>query len=60
MLNIADAKSVLIEHPRTSQNLSKAIRQAEKVSQVSSAGTNSDSTYIMKQKKLKILWLKKM
>ena len=40
--NIIYQKPVIIEHPKTSHKLCKAIRQAEKVSQVSSAGKNSD------------------
>ena len=36
-------KSVIIEHPKTSHKLSKAIRQAEEVSQVRGTGKNSDS-----------------
>ena len=37
--NIVDIKSVIIEYPKTSHKLSKSIRQAEKVSQVSSASS---------------------
>ena len=41
--NIVNIKSVTIEHPKTSCKLSKTIKQAEKISQVSVAGKNSDS-----------------
>ena len=40
--SIADIKSVIIEHPKTSHKLSKIIRQAEKVSQIGS-GKSSNS-----------------
>ena len=36
-------KSVIIEHLKTSHKLSKAMRQAENVSQVYDTGRNSDS-----------------
>ena len=42
--NIIDIKSVTIEHPKTSNKLSKTIRQAEKVSQVGGAGKNCSSS----------------
>ena len=43
-------KSVILEHPKTSLKLSKAIRQTEKVSQVG-AGKNSDSPLYSQTKK---------
>ena len=53
-------KSVILEHPKTSLKLSKAIRQTEKVSQVG-AGKNSDSPlYSETKKKKKIVWMKQM
>ena len=36
--NTVDIKSVTIQHPKTSHKLSRSIRQAKKVSQVSGAG----------------------
>ena len=51
--NIVDIKSVTIKRPRFSLKLSKSIRQAEKVSQVSDAGKNSDSNCYSKTKKKK-------
>ena len=42
--NIIDIKSVTIEHLKTSNKLSKTIRQAEKVSQVGGAGKNCSSS----------------
>ena len=50
-LNILDIRSVIIEQPKSSPKLSRVIRQAEKVSQVSSAGKNSDSTFYIETKK---------
>ena len=41
--NIADIKSVIIEHPKIVHKSSKAVRQAEKVSQISAASKNSDN-----------------
>ena len=52
--NIADTKSVIIEHPKTSHKLSKTVRQAEKVSQVSSGKRSLIALYIVIQKKVKI------
>ena len=39
-----DIKAVTVEHPKCSRKLSKSIRQAEKVSQVSDADKNSNSS----------------
>lgn len=39
-----DIKAVTVEHPKCSRKLSKSIRQAEKVSQVSGADKNSNSS----------------
>ena len=50
-LNILDIRSVIIEQPKASPKLSRVIRQAEKVSQVSSAGKNSDSAFYIETKK---------
>ena len=58
--DIADIKSVITEHPKTSHKLSKTIRQAEKVSQVSGADKNSDSSLYGKIKKVKVFWMEKM
>ena len=41
--NIFDMKSVTIEYLKTSRKLSKTIRQAKKVFQVSGAGKNYNS-----------------
>ena len=57
--NIVNLKSVSIEHFKTSCKLSKAIRQAEKVSQVSGVCKNSDSPLYNETKKVKILWMQK-
>ena len=43
--NITSIKSVIIEHPRTSHQLSKTMRQAERVSQVDSGKSSSTSLY---------------
>ena len=48
--NIAEIKPVIIEHPKMSHELSKTIRQAEKVSQVSYNSTLYSNT----KKKIKI------
>ena len=51
---IVDMKSVIIEHSKTSYKLSKAIKQAVKISQV--RGTDKKSLialYVIKQKKVK-------
>ena len=44
-------KSVVIEHPKTSRKLSKAIKQAEKVSQASGASKNCGSALYSETKK---------
>ena len=49
--NIVDIKLVTIQHPKTSCKLSKAIRQAEKISQVSGDGKYSDSPLYIETKK---------
>ena len=54
--NIAEIKPVIIEHPKMSHELSKTIRQAEKLSQVS----YNSSLYSNTKKKIKIFWTKKM
>ena len=48
---IADIKSVIKEHSQNSHKLSRAIRQAENISQVSGANKNSDITLYSKTKK---------
>ena len=48
--SIIDIKSAIIEHPQTSNNLSKTIRQTGKVSQV-----GSNSSLYSDTKKVKIL-----
>ena len=48
--NILDIKPVIIKHPKTSQNLCKAIRQTGKVSQVTGPGKNSKSRWYSKTK----------
>ena len=53
-LNILDIKWVTIGHPKTSQKLSKTIRQAEKVSQIGS-GKISNTPFIVTQKSAKFL-----
>ena len=53
--NIAEIKPVIIEHPKMSHELSKTIRQAEKLSQVS----YNSSLYSNKKKKKKIFLNKK-
>ena len=58
--NNVDVKSVIIEYPKASRKLSKAIRQAEKVSQLSSAGKISDSSLYNETKKQKKFWINKM
>ena len=58
--SIVDIKSVIIEPPKVSHKLSKAIRQAENFSQVSGAGKRSGSSLNSKTKKVKIIWMKKM
>ena len=50
-LNIVDIKPVIIEYPKTSHKLCKAIRQAEKDSQVSGASKNSDNPLYSETKK---------
>ena len=45
--NILDKKSFIIEHSKTSNKLSKAIRQAKKFSQRSGASKNSLSRYLL-------------
>ena len=42
--NIIHIKSVILEQSKPSHKLHKAIRQAEKVPQVSDAGKNSNSS----------------
>ena len=54
--NIAEIKPVIIEHPKMSHELSKTIRQAEKLSQAS----YNSSLYSNTKKKIKIFWTKKM
>ena len=49
--NIIDISSFTIEHLKTSRKLSKSIRQAEKVSQVSGADKNSTSPLYSETKK---------
>ena len=56
---IVDIKPVIIEHPRTLYKLSKAIRQAEKVSEVSGTGKTSDSPLYSEMKKVKFFCMKK-
>ena len=53
--NIAEIKPVIIEHPKMSHELSKTIRQAEKLSQVS----YNSSLYSNTKKKKKIFLNKK-
>ena len=53
--NIVDIKSVNIEYPKTLNKVSKSIRQAKKVSQISCTGKNFDSLYIVKQKSEKLM-----
>ena len=48
-LNIVDIKSIIIEHPKTSNKLIKTIIQTAKVSHVGS-GRSSSSLYIVIQK----------
>ena len=45
--NIFDKKSFIIEHSKTSNKLSKAIRQAKKFSQRSGASKNSLCRYLL-------------
>ena len=56
--NIIDIKSVNIEHPKTSRNLSKTIRQARMVSQVDGAGKNWSRPLCIKTKTEFFLWNK--
>ena len=49
--NIADIKSVFIEHPKP--------ENVENVSLESGAGKNSESTLYSETKKVKIIWMKK-
>ena len=42
--NIVDIRSAIIKHPKTSHKLSKSIKQAKKVSQVSGAGKDFERT----------------
>ena len=49
--NIADIKSVFIEHPKP--------ENVENVSLESGAGKNSESTLYSKTKKVNIIWMKK-
>ena len=56
--NLVDIQSIIIEHPKTSRKLSKAVRQTEKNSQASGTGENSDAYYIAK-KRVKIFIMKK-
>ena len=53
--NIVDIRAVNIEYPKTLNKVSKSIRQAKKVSQISCAGKNFDSLYIVKQKSEKVM-----
>ena len=55
----ADIKSVTIEHSKTSRKLSKVIRQAEKVSEVSGTGKNFDSPLHSETKTVKMFGIKK-
>ena len=51
--DIVDIKSVIIEHRKALHNLSKTIRQAEKVSQVDSGEISNSPLYSeIKQKKI--------
>ena len=50
--NFVDIKLDIIEHPKTSQKLSKTIRKGEKV--------DSNSTLYSDPKKLQIFWTEKM
>ena len=57
--NIIDIKSVTIEEPKPSCKLSKTIRQAEKISQVSGAGKYPTSPLNIKTTKSEFfLWNK--
>ena len=51
--NIADIKSDTIEHSKNFRKLSKAVRQAEKVSQVIGAGKNCFNSLYTEAKKVK-------
>ena len=53
-------KSVVIEHPKTSRKLSKAIKQAEKVSQANGASKNCGGALYSETKKSKSFGWKKM
>ena len=53
--NIVDIKSVNIEYPKTLNKVSKTMRQAKKVSQISGAVKKFNSLYIVKKKKVKRL-----
>ena len=48
--NILDIKPVIIKHPKTLDNLSKAIRQTRMVSRVSGPGKNSNGPWYSKTK----------
>ena len=61
MIDTTLIKSVFIEHPKTSRNISKTIKQAEKASQVIGADKSSNSPlYSETKKKVKIFLTKKM
>ena len=53
--NNVDIRSVIREHPQTSHNLSKAIKQAAKVSQISVSGKKIYSAYSLLYSETKIV-----
>ena len=57
--NVIDKKSVTLEHPKISHNLSKSLRQAKKIPQVSSAGKNSTSLLYKKRTKTEFFLMEK-
>ena len=58
--NIVDIKSVIKEHPKNLHKLSRAIRQAKNISNVSGANENSDIPLKSETKKVKFFRVKKM